>query len=352
MPFPFLIVAGIAAVAGVAGVGAAVSASKDNSRAKEINSEANDIIDEAKRRLNQERERTNGALKKLGELKFRGLKNEISDFLYYYKQIHGVDFRKITGFEQLPGNEGKDPFASLSKLQNFASSIASGSSAGVAGGAFTAFASYGATSMLATASTGTAIASLSGVAATNATLAWLGGGTLAAGGFGVAGGTALLGGLVAGPALLVMGLISSSRASENLDKARSNRAKARAIAEQLETASKQCSAITRKTKLFIKLLTKASGYLPSLVKGMAWVIREEGYNYWSYSEKSKKIVDAALEMALTVKEILDTPILKADGSIHPKCDEVTQKDINKFGGSIGNSDTVVETVSSTIRCIR
>ena len=36
MPFPFLIVAGIAAVAGVAGVGAAVSASKDNSRAKEI----------------------------------------------------------------------------------------------------------------------------------------------------------------------------------------------------------------------------------------------------------------------------------------------------------------------------
>ena len=87
MPFPFLIVAGIAAVAGVAGVGAAVSASKDNSWAKEINSEANDIIDEAKRRLNQERERTNGALKKLGELKFRGLKNEISDFLYYYKQI-------------------------------------------------------------------------------------------------------------------------------------------------------------------------------------------------------------------------------------------------------------------------
>ena len=45
MPFPFLIVAGIAAVAGVAGVGAAVSASKDNSWAKEINSEANDIID-------------------------------------------------------------------------------------------------------------------------------------------------------------------------------------------------------------------------------------------------------------------------------------------------------------------
>jgi len=49
----------------------------------------------------------------------------------------------------------------------------------------------------ATASTGTAIASLSGAAATNATLAVLGGGTVAAGGGGVAGGTAVIGTLSA-----------------------------------------------------------------------------------------------------------------------------------------------------------
>ncbi|MDM8564325.1 hypothetical protein QUF74_01580 [Candidatus Halobeggiatoa sp. HSG11] len=44
----------------------------------------------------------------------------------------------------------------------------------------------------ATASTGTAISGLSGAALTNATLAWLGGGTLASGGGGMAAGTALL----------------------------------------------------------------------------------------------------------------------------------------------------------------
>lgn len=43
-----------------------------------------------------------------------------------------------------------------------------------------------------TAGTGTAISTLSGAAATKATLAWLGGGTLAAGGFGVAGGAVVL----------------------------------------------------------------------------------------------------------------------------------------------------------------
>lgn len=57
----------------------------------------------------------------------------------------------------------------------------------------------------AVASTGTAISSLAGAAATNATLAWLGGGTLAAGGFGVAGGTLVLASVVTLPALIIAG---------------------------------------------------------------------------------------------------------------------------------------------------
>lgn len=50
---------------------------------------------------------------------------------------------------------------------------------------------------LGTASTGTAISALSGAAATNAALAWLGGGALATGGGGVAAGEAFL--ALAGP---------------------------------------------------------------------------------------------------------------------------------------------------------
>jgi hypothetical protein len=43
-----------------------------------------------------------------------------------------------------------------------------------------------------TASTGTAISTLSGVAAQNATLAWFGGGAMAAGGWGMTAGTVVL----------------------------------------------------------------------------------------------------------------------------------------------------------------
>src|SRR5699024_12634359 len=61
------------------------------------------------------------------------------------------------------------------------------------------------------------LSGLSGAAASNATLAWLGGGALSAGGYGVAGGTLVLGGVVAGPALAVGGLIMSDRKSTRLN---------------------------------------------------------------------------------------------------------------------------------------
>lgn len=69
-----------------------------------------------------------------------------------------------------------------------------------------------------TASTGTAISALSGAAASNAALAWLGGGTLAAGGSGIAGGSQLLG-ILGGPigwavsagTLVVTGWLANNR---------------------------------------------------------------------------------------------------------------------------------------------
>lgn len=78
-------------------------------------------------------------------------------------------------------------------LERFAAGAAAGAAAGVA-----AYATFTAASALGAAST--AISGLTGAAATNATWALLGGGSLAAGGLGMAGGTAVLAGIVALPA--------------------------------------------------------------------------------------------------------------------------------------------------------
>lgn len=106
---------------------------------------------------------------------------------------------------------------------------AGGAGAGLAAGASVAFMAPTAAMWIATtfgtASTGTAISTLSGAAATNAALAWLGGGTLAAGGGGTAAGTALLamagpvGWTIAGATLLSSILIfNSKRAKLNKQK--------------------------------------------------------------------------------------------------------------------------------------
>ena len=80
---------------------------------------------------------------------------------------------------------------------------------GVSAGIGTAVGTWALISTYGAASTGTAIASLSGVAATNATLAWLGGGSLAAG-------SAVLGGIVAIPALAITGIFSHLKANKKI----------------------------------------------------------------------------------------------------------------------------------------
>lgn len=84
----------------------------------------------------------------------------------------------------------------------------------VGAGTATAAAAQGMVGMLAAASTGTPIAALKGAAATKATMAWFGGGSLAAGGGGMALGAVVLNGLIAGPAALAAGFFAKRKAEE------------------------------------------------------------------------------------------------------------------------------------------
>ena len=95
---------------------------------------------------------------------------------------------------------------------------------------------------IATASTGAAISGLSGAAATSATLAAIGGGSLAAGGFGIAGGTAMLTGIVALPVIAAVAGAVLASGGRILEKQRSVEAKI----EQAETDFEVNEAIVRR----------------------------------------------------------------------------------------------------------
>ncbi len=132
------------------------------------------------------------------------------------------------------------------------------------GGMLAAYGAYTGVGMLASTAGGVAIAELSGVAATNATLAWLGGGVLSVGGFGMVGGMVVLGGLVAGPTLAILGAMSADEMKEKLEKAKAYHSQVEKAVKKADAIIDQFQAIEKMAKLFTRQITKCDALLFSL----------------------------------------------------------------------------------------
>jgi len=323
MPLPILFI-GAAVATGAVGSGKTLKAVTDNSKASKINKLANDNVENARNELDRQRKEVGAALESLGAIKLNVLNNNVTEFVKSFEQIKNIDFKSSIGLEELANlHIDQNTFKELKELGNFAIGVAGGAAAGAAGGALTALGAYSAAMTFASASTGTAIASLSGAAATNATLAFFGGGSLATGGLGMAGGMAVLGGLVAGPALMVMGMITGAKAQEKVENALANKAQSDEIVESLKTASVQCSAIRRRTYLFYNLLAHLDArFLPQIWR-MQEIIETEGTDYRTYKPESKKAIAVAASTAVTIKSVLDTPILTEEGELTAVSEKVS-----------------------------
>lgn len=157
-----------------------------------------------------------------------------------------------------------------------------------------------------------------------------GDGKLATGGFGMAGGMMVLGGLVAGPALIVMGLLTSAKSQEKLEYALANKAQADEVVESLNAATYQCSAIRRRSYMFYNLLAHLDSYFLEQVWKMQDIVATEGVDYRAYKPESKKCIAAAASTACTIKAVLDTPILTQEGELT----EASEKIVEEIGEKI------------------
>lgn len=317
---------GAAVATGAVGGTKTIKAVSDNSKAGQINEIANQSIENARDELDRQRKEVGAALEALGKEKLTILNRNVTDFVTTFEKIKNIDFQSSIGLEELKNlHIDQNTFQELKELGNFALGVAGGAAAGAVGGALTAVGAYSAAMTFASASTGTAISALSGAAATNATLAFFGGGSLASGGLGMAGGMYVLGGLVAGPALMVMGMITEAKSKEKLENALSNKAQADEVVESLNAASVQCSAIRRRTYMFYNLLAHLDAlFLPQVWK-MQDIVENEGTDYRAYTLESKKAIAAAASTACTIKAVLDTPILTPEGELTEASENVTKE---------------------------
>lgn len=315
LPLLFLIPA---AITGIAGVVKGASAVKKTSEAKDIAAEAQRIFSGAKAKLEAEQKTAREHLEALGQRKVLSWATEVQDFVSVFSLLKNVEQSGIPAedAQRLAGLKVPN-LPALRETSLKMAEVAGGTFLGTAGGGLLAIATYGGVMTLGTASTGAAIAGLSGAAATNATLAWLGGGSLAAGGGGMALGTAVLGGIVAGPALLIGGLVMNASAEKKLASARTDRAKAKEAAEEMANAGVALQGICAVADEVARIAEGLCDRTAQMLVHLKAIIRKFGTDYQKFDETSRAWVWATVESVTQLKDILEEPILTPEGALIP-----------------------------------
>ena len=336
MPFPLIPVAVIAAssLSAFYGMFKGAKAIAKATRAKNINEQAERILSDAQEKALTARNEAQECISEFGRIKLGVLEGSVRRFVDVFEKIHNIDLENSVGLDELSKYHiDKQSVLELRNMSVLAVEALTGLLGATGAGALAAFGAYGATMTFASASTGTAIATLSGIAAKNATLAFLGGGALAAGGGGMFLGTIVLGSLVAGPALIVLGIAFDAAAQKNLEKALGDLAKARVTAEQLSTVGVACVGIARRSSMFSKLLRELDTIFVTLISQLEFIVSARGTDYAQYSEYEQKRVAMAVSLAGAIKRILDTPILDTKGGL-TRQSELTHAEMIAYKGKL------------------
>jgi hypothetical protein len=305
MPLPLIPMAIALVVSGAGGVCAGAKGCVDMVSAKNRAGKAGAEYDEMLERVCVEEERTVRHLEAYGARQLQVQTTTLAawaDWLEQNERKVGRAQRKIVTGVEIPSVD----LPQLKKLVHEAQLLQGGATA-VVSAVLARQAALGGVRALATAGTGTAIAGLYGAAQESATLAWLGGGTLAAGGGGVAAGSAVLTGVATAPALLVGGITLAIQGDKAKTEAKKYQADVKAKVEEMGLhyelldrlrvrADEVCSVLDR-------LVRRAEGGLAELSSRPFDVDRD-----------LELFQRAALLMA-EVGRVLQTPLLGEDGDV-------------------------------------
>lgn len=251
MPLPFLLW-GAAALAGVVGIGAGVTGKSDMDKAKRISDLAKEKYDEKEEEYKEAIEALNQVFENLGKTRLIA-SSHIQVLIENLKRIGTVnqkDYQKL--LETI--HYTKEKMQEMEQIALKSSEIVKMGFNAVGTGAAAGMGAVGLVSAFGVASTGTAISGLAGVAATNATMAALGGGSLAAGGFGVAGGAVALGGIFLAPVALIGGFALASKGEKALTEARKYEAEVEKAIAQLDTRMSFIEQAEKIAKDYIEII--------------------------------------------------------------------------------------------------
>ena len=349
MPLPFILVGAAVALAGVG--------TKKGYDGFQDKSEANNILERSKRRyekavaeLESDDKLTHDNLQELGEIQL-AIGKDFNEFQTISDELIGkLNNAKNSEIQiDIPRYQRKR----IERLSMGSVAYASKLAGGAVGGTAAAYAVYGGVMALAAASTGTPIAALSGVAAYNATMAAIGGGSLAAGGLGMAGGAAILGGVVAAPVLAIAGWAFASHAEEALSKAEQTRREVNQFVEQTEISRKYLEEtreyIFRVVNSLATIRSVFSIYLDDL-KLVEMLMRRGKSDILNNEEEIIRTVENGYAVAAILTDIITTPLFKIkqkDGQPMLNEEGIPEFEADKNGVKILNKDKMIKIINDS-----
>lgn len=298
-----ILLLGASALAGAAGVG---GIAKGGSQVLKANSTMKELQVQHQQNLARLEKRNKECVRdmdKLGRKELEILKS-FQEFSTVFEKIKNrPEFAKIQ--KQgicLPQYDGEE----LKKASVGANTLLGGlggAAAGTAGGFAASGAATAVVMALGTASTGVPIASLSGAAATNATLAALGGGSLAAGGGGMALGTTVLGAATLGVGLLIGGVIFGITGGKISSDAKKAQKKIEKETQQTEEICNYLLDLQGTANRYGRKLDEVGSMYHEHMEKLKWMVVMQGRADWDwYTEPEKQLVN---NTALLVKLLYD-----------------------------------------------
>ncbi|GHR73014.1 sortase [Helicobacter pylori] len=300
MPLPFIL-RGLALAAAVYGFKKSIDASETADKVNEIVKEAEDLKEGAKNRVESAESGCKNAFARFGEKKLHVISHGVSRFVWHFNQLKGHQFF-------VKASDMQDLHKQLSVVQNFSKQLnASGMSEESAIGGM--FAGYG----------GLGISSFT-------TGAMLGGG-LTMGGLA---GMVVFGGLVAGPAIAILGAMSADEMKEKLEKAKAYYSQVEKAVKKADAIIDQFQAIEKMAKLFTRQITKCDALFFSLSQDAIATMKKHNYNHSLYSQEERDQLCVTVSTLMTLSAFLKVPIIDK----HQKLQEKVQRALEIMKGQM------------------
>ena len=275
---------------------------------------------------NMHRSRLNARIEEFGSLRLHALHDTLGRFLVLLEALR--QHNKVKEYELLAG-VGIDTrtLESMGDLDmSVSQSLRATAATGVLGAAAvlgTPAAVTAAVTALASASTGTAISTLSGAAASNAVMAWLGGGSLAAGGGGIAAGNLVMVGLTAGTTagvtLLAAGVLVSTHYAKKLTEAKTFEKETALAVASLENAWVVMDGIG----LRVDELSEVTGQLRSRLVPELDRLEELVPTFDPTENTQATVFNTCGLLVKAMVELAQTPLLDEDGGLSDESLTVT-----------------------------